>query len=91
MDEGPGPPIELDPQVLAPAAHGHHPATAKGPGEAPGAHPVEDQGVGHGGHAHYPAPGEMALDTPADGLDLGQLGHSWEEAGQPSAGGSPAR
>ena len=42
---------------------------------------LEDDGVGDGGHRHYPSPAEMALGAAARGLDLGQLGHGGGRAG----------
>jgi hypothetical protein len=69
------PPVELHPEVLAPAAHRHDPTAPEGGGEAARAGPLEDDRVLGGTHGDDPASPQMLLGAPTRGLDLGQLGH----------------
>ena len=76
VEQGPGPAVELHPQVLALPAHGHDAPAAQGRGEAGGRDPVVDDRVADDRHRGDAAAAQGPLGPAAGGLDLGELGHA---------------
>src|SRR5439155_6815251 len=60
MEGGPGPAVQLEPEMLALPAHRLHAAAAQRRGQTPPAHARVDDGVVDGRHPDDAAPGEGA-------------------------------
>jgi hypothetical protein len=75
VEGGPGPAIELEPEVLAPAAYRAHAPAREGAAEAGRAHALEDDGVVGAVRLDDTAPGGHALGEGARRLDFRKLRH----------------
>ncbi len=75
VEEGPGPAVQLEPEMLAVPPHRRHAPASQRAGEARRAHALEDDGVGRAVHGGDAAAAGHALDERAGRLHLGQLGH----------------
>jgi hypothetical protein len=75
MKRWPGSAIELEPQVLAAAAHGVDPAPSQGAGKPPGCHCGVDDSILECPDAHEPTTGEVSLEEAPGTFYLGKFRH----------------
>src|SRR5262249_33796801 len=78
VETRPRPAVELEPEVLAVAAHPSHTAAHKSATEARGRGTLEAEGVGGAGGRHGPAARGGLPGDAAGALDFGELGHRAE-------------
>ncbi len=74
VERGPGAAVQLQPEVLAAPPHGPHATAAQPRGERPRADAREDDGIVVDRDRGQATSAQPALEPPARGLDLGQLG-----------------
>ena len=85
VEDGPRPPVKLEPEVLAVPPHRLHAASQQGPPEAGGGDAVEDDRIVSAANLRDdPARGHPPGDDPPH-LDLGQLRHRFTPPTAPPA------
>ena len=91
VEDGPRPPIQLEPEVLAVAADGQDPAAHQRLPEPRRRHALVHEGVRRHVDADDPASPREPLGKPAGHLDLGELGHGESRGVRSRSGRAAAR